>query len=496
MAQNSYAIREGFANGKSKRKHVTGTLAADRFTIDRSERYWAFSGGGNVEYGKGKYDSLDLTEYSINAVVNWSSAECRGEIFNPGNGDRVFDALTLSDGCHILFEGLDVVEFADAVLMLANDPDDPRFEAQWNLHILGVHNAWRFTRGSSRILIGIQDTGLGYCNSSRRFHTELLLSKTVCISDNVRDDYERRVHGGFRSEPDSHGTSVQAIIGSASNNGRGMSGINWKSETFHIDILDGNKGDLSLYAATQRMLQKAKTSEQRLIVNLSAEGFSPCAKFDKLIEQHQENVLFVFAAGNGGKGLLAHPAVLSSRYDNVIAVGASYGWSTDENQISALGDRYDYSNFGVGLDLMGPAGVPTIKSTGCHSKSSVFGWRSAFHGTSAATPHVSGIASLVWGINTQLSAVDVKKVLIETAFDVWKKGRDFQTGHGLVDADMAVRRSMAIARANSKFVPYEIEESTGMTAQRRQQWPTKQKMTSNDLSLFVNQFSLASSLCA
>ena len=121
--------------------------------------------------------------------------------------------------------------------------------------------------------------------------------------------------------------------------------------------------------------------------------------------------------------------------------------------------------------------------------------RRTFYGTSAAAPQVAGVASLVWGMNTQLSAVDVKKILIETAFDTGKKGYDYETGHGLVDADMAVRRSMAIARANSKFVPYEIEESTGMTLERQQQWPTKKKMTSYDLSLFVNHLSLASSLC-
>lgn len=75
--------------------HIRGTLGADRFTVRRDQVFTVISGGGNVEYGRGKFDCLDLSDRSINAVKAWSPAECKGELYDTGKGDRVFDALTL-----------------------------------------------------------------------------------------------------------------------------------------------------------------------------------------------------------------------------------------------------------------------------------------------------------------------------------------------------------------------------------------------------------------
>lgn len=59
-------------------------------------------------------------------------------------------------------------------------------------------------------------------------------------------------------------------------------------------------------------------------------------------------------------------------------------------------------------------------------------------GTSMATPHVSGVAALVWSANPAASNQDVRDALTLTAVDLGAAGRDNQFGYGLVQAFAAV----------------------------------------------------------
>ncbi|MFO7764292.1 MAG: S8 family serine peptidase, partial [Wenzhouxiangellaceae bacterium] len=61
-----------------------------------------------------------------------------------------------------------------------------------------------------------------------------------------------------------------------------------------------------------------------------------------------------------------------------------------------------------------------------------------FNGTSMATPHVAGVAALVWSRNPGASAADIRNALAATAEDLGDAGRDDSYGHGLVQAADAV----------------------------------------------------------
>ncbi len=60
-----------------------------------------------------------------------------------------------------------------------------------------------------------------------------------------------------------------------------------------------------------------------------------------------------------------------------------------------------------------------------------------YNGTSMATPHVTGVAALVWSNNPDCSADEVRSALKDTAIDVDVAGRDDKTGYGLVQAKAA-----------------------------------------------------------
>ncbi|MGB5714472.1 MAG: S8 family serine peptidase, partial [Waterburya sp.] len=231
-----------------------GTLGADIFTLAAGYDLTVISGNGNIEFGSGYYDLLDLSNLSAEEVIDYSFADASGGgvIFDSGNGSTIFDYLALNDGSEILFEGIDGIIFSDSTVDLTVVPDDPLFGSQWNLHMMGVHNAWRFTTGSDDVLIGVQDSGLGV-DANGYIHPELN-DNTLYYADNIADEFFREVPGDSYQRNSSHGTCVQGIIAAASNNGLGISGINWNSDVLSIDIdIDNNYGDLTVFDATQSM---------------------------------------------------------------------------------------------------------------------------------------------------------------------------------------------------------------------------------------------------
>lgn len=62
------------------------------------------------------------------------------------------------------------------------------------------------------------------------------------------------------------------------------------------------------------------------------------------------------------------------------------------------------------------------------------GFRTPFYGTSAAAPHVAGVAALLMSKSPFASANKVREALINGAFDLGARGRDNIFGYGRVDA--------------------------------------------------------------
>ena len=88
-------------------------------------------------------------------------------------------------------------------------------------------------------------------------------------------------------------------------------------------------------------------------------------------------------------------------------------------------------NRDLGLQLMGQLGT--------NANLNVVGNQdyAYYNGTSMATPHVAGVAAIVWSNNPSCTATEVRNALKSTAIDLGTAGRDDKTGFGLVQAKAA-----------------------------------------------------------
>lgn len=80
-----------------------------------------------------------------------------------------------------------------------------------------------------------------------------------------------------------------------------------------------------------------------------------------------------------------------------------------------------------------------------------------YNGTSMATPHVSGVATLVWSYHPQCSATQIRNALKQTAEDLGTVGRDDYYGYGLVNATAA--KTFLDASCNGPSTP--VDPGTG-----------------------------------
>ncbi len=63
----------------------------------------------------------------------------------------------------------------------------------------------------------------------------------------------------------------------------------------------------------------------------------------------------------------------------------------------------------------------------------------AWGGTSMATPHVSGVAALLWSANPKWTNAQIREAMVMTAMDLGEEGWDPYFGHGLVQAYDALK---------------------------------------------------------
>ena len=396
--------------------------------------------------GRGGTDTLNLAGISRSDVVNLNGGSL--STFNPFTstarqvifGGTAWDYLTLRNGREIYFQGIENLRFRDGSLNLQVRTNDTHFGRQWNLHTSDVTSAWRFTRGSSNVLLASLDTGILTASGARGGIVDINTGRLV--TDPSDDDND----GDY-----GHGHSAISVMASTWSNRFGVAGINGVSRVYVNDVYNG----VNLQQAIRDTIAYARARGMRVVFQggIQGEGWLTSggtqAQLEQLIRDNRDVAMFAIAAGNGGPGgnlddpnyltSVSGVAKLQTNHNNVISVGALQHTATTVNNLenASTVNLASYSNRGSNLTLVAATDSPAMDK---------FGNMRIFGGTSAANPNMAGIASLVWSVNSRLTGGEVRQILIDTAMDLGTTGRDNTFGHGLVNADAAVRRAVALAR--------------------------------------------------
>lgn len=344
----------------------------------------------------------------------------------------------------------------------------------WHLEDIGIQDAWDITTGNAEVMIGVTDAGI------YQKHSEIKNGRELKVINNSSATARKQ-----------HGTGVLSTIVGKTNNKAGISainhissavfasfegfdtagsmkqsscinnskikvsnhswGIDWKAEKWPAS--DKNNGG-KIYG---------KDDLRELVAEYPSKIFSHALEFWKVARGEIETLpcLFVKSAGNNydnakyGGGALHYRASDESAasftpLSNLIVVGAHVKNQTHGRVLAA------YSNFGESVDVAAPTEFKAAKENNLFFGDSYFEavaapygstWSGAFNGTSAATPVVTGVASLIYSVNPLFSAAEVKQILLASATEYITKSEVAQNNGTALIEDLPNGQKIPVVNA-------------------------------------------------
>ncbi|WP_333689148.1 S8 family peptidase [Methylococcus capsulatus] len=405
-------------------------------------------------------------------------------------------------------EALPEVRYADPVTRMKAQataepvtPSDEYFPQQWHLQsgpgaVAGSANvqaAWSLIRGAPEITVAVLDSGVLFAPTHPDLENRLAYrnaEKTVIVGwdmirnprfardGNARDkkpkdegDWEtvgwcgkedgRPVPSEFKPA-EWHGSHVAGIIGAVTDNGIGVSGVDWFARIEPVRVLgpcDGNAKDIIQgiwWAAGKKGVGGTQPNPRPAhVINMSlgpdAPGSGPCpdAMQEAIDYALSRNAVVVVSAGNE-KDDTRNYAPANCR--GVIAVSA----------VGPSGDLASYSNFGAEVAVAAPGGdtgangerpqdgiLSTLNTSRKRPSAEGMSY-GAMDGTSMAAPVVSGVVSLMLAADTEkkLDPQRIVAILRDTARPFPEGSRcatelEGRCGAGIVDAYAAVKAAMS-----------------------------------------------------
>jgi cell wall-associated protease len=273
--------------------------------------------------------------------------------------------------------------------------------------------------------------GINYYQSQLEYNLNLEFDGRKSVGDNPYDIKELGYGNGnpnHKLEEESHGTHVAGILAANRSNKKGVKGVAENVKLMALRAVpDGDEYDKDIALAIRYAVDQGAK-----VINASfGKKFSPNASWVQgaLRYAAAKDVLFVHAAGNDGLDL---DLTENANYPND-AYSLS-GTASEDNYLSvgALTPYYgpdmiaSFSNYGKqGVDLFAPG--DEIYSTLPNSKYGVEG------GTSMAAPAVAGMAALIRSLYPQLTAVQVKRIILDSGLSVPMKVRVGEQEFGLAE---------------------------------------------------------------
>ena len=251
---------------------------------------------------------------------------------------------------------------------------DPHRSKQWGLTKIRADQAWAVSRGTG-VTIAVVDTGIDLDHPDLK---SKIVKPVACIDGTC-------AAGG--NDDNGHGTHVAGIAAAVTGNGVGIAGVAPGAKLMPVKVLDaegsGDCNDIEMgirFAADNgaRVINLSLGPELPGLLAVLLQGGCISGLEAAATYAWNKGIFVVIAAGNNG---------LRSVYDSAAleVVGAT---GPDDQPAS-------YSSSGA--DVYAPGGdASSCATTTCIFSSWTGGGYALNQGTSMATPHVSGIAALLF----------------------------------------------------------------------------------------------------
>jgi thermitase len=289
-------------------------------------------------------------------------------------------------------------------------PNDPLVGQQWGFNNsqdadIDAFEAWQLpirSGGPANPIIAILDTGIAGSHKD--------LEGKVVLSEDLTGSGPDDVYG--------HGTHVAGTAAARTNNGEGGAGTCPNCVLHNIKVLD-NTGSGDWFTIASGIISAANNGAH--VINMSFGGYAISQTVESAVnEAWGKGAVLTAAAGNDGQNWGFYPAA----FTNVIAVGAS----TNRDA------KASFSNWGgnwVDVAAPGASILSTVRTGGYES----------WNGTSMASPHVAGVAGLVWSRGDCTTNSCVRSRIESRADPIGRTGSSFRDhwARGRVNACQAVR---------------------------------------------------------
>jgi thermitase len=354
-------------------------------------------------------------------------------------------------------------------------PNDTYFDRQWALYNDGTFplypakidadidmtEGWTVETGDTNVVTCILDSG------DKLNHPEFMGRIWINygeIPGNMIDDdgngYIDDVNGwdfvnndNDPTDDEGHGTNVTGIIGAKGNNNYGYAGVDWKCK---LMILKGiNSAGWGYYSWWISAIQYAVDNGAQ-VINMSLVGTDVSqALQDEIKYAIQNNVAVIACMGNDNNNETCFPA----SYTGVIAVGATNPDDTRCNPFFWGGG----SNYNTYISVVAPGNYIYGLDYQSNSTFNIY-----WGGTSQATPHVTGLYSLLLAKYPGSEISFIRNIIEATAQDTVgdpsedTPGWDPYYGHGRINAYQAlVFNPLAIRENRMKEFTISPNPTTG-----------------------------------